>query len=70
MKNFGFYAASVTNGVYQIDWVDVPPSADLMKPTYFKDSLSTLDDNEVIYTHIDGDSIDVLELIELEYGIN
>lgn len=68
-----FLIANTHNGVYQVSaidfYVEYPHLAPL-KPKYFLENLSTLDDNETLSTIIDGDDAEIFDTINSQYGIN
>ena len=68
-------AASVTYGVYRVkDYEMAQEGGEYMKTDYFYEALSSLSEGDIIYACFDtyGNSIDkeLLDKIELEYGIN
>lgn len=61
-----YLAADTINGVYKIEKKDVEGT--LLSGKDFLASLKGCDDDEVIYSAIDDDSM--LEMIDAEYGIH
>jgi hypothetical protein len=68
-----FLIANTYHGVYQVSvfafclkYQHLAP----LKPKYFLENLSTLDDNETLSTIIDGDDAEIFDTINSQYGIN
>ena len=68
--NAVYLSATITNGIEIVDADDVPEWATIESPTDFYEALDTLKyDDEIIYTHIDGNNEAIYDKICLEYGI-
>ena len=64
--------ADTINGVTICTPTEFRSNADneLLPPRIFFESLSTLDDSDVIYAFFDGNDSDIFDLINEKYGIN
>jgi len=69
MLDTTYVAADTISGVYKIDPIDYPELG-LMSIDSFVSSLSTLDDDEVIFTVFGPESEGLYNDLDEEYGIH
>lgn len=65
-----YLKADTVNGVYEIDYSDITESDDISSPKVFLSSLKDLDVNESVIAFFDGNSEELYDEIEKNYGIN
>lgn len=65
-----YLKVDTANGVYEIDYSDITESDEISSPKVFLSSLKDLDVNESVIAFFDGNSEELYDEIEKNYGIN
>ena len=65
-----YLKADTTNGVYEISYKDLTESDEICSPKIFLESLKDMQNGECAIAFFDGNSEEIYDEIEKNYGIN